>query len=99
MPNEQTVLRSYEEAYVVCRALRSHSWEVDERTKKKKGGIGFHVVVLACKRCNMGRIDTFNWSFSDLIARTYRPPAGYKLDFKPSMMNLRREMFLREGRG
>jgi hypothetical protein len=92
-----TTLKTYNEEYLTCRMLRSHNWIIDERTKKRKGGIGTRVLVLGCARCNMTRIDSFNYA-GMLLTRSYRQPEGYKLDFKPTLMNLRREFFLRDDR-
>lgn len=84
-------LKGYNENYTLCRAI-GHAWMIDERTKKRKGGIGTYVVIFGCGRCNMTRIDSYNYK-GELLTRTYRQPEDYKLSFKPSMVDLRKMLF------
>jgi hypothetical protein len=99
MPSEESQLRSYAEPYLVCRALRSHAWIIDERTKKRasKSNVGSYVLVLGCGRCNMVRIDSRSYRGA-LLARSYRAPDGYALDFTPTAEQMIRELFLRDER-
>lgn len=88
-----TNLKGYNEQYLLCRTL-GHAWMVDERTKKKTKGIGSHVIVLGCGRCNMTRIDSYSYR-GELITRAYRQPEGFKLNFKPSLVDLRKTLFIK----
>lgn len=90
-----TELHDYKDAYLQCRDL-GHSWREDETTKKRQGGIGSIVRVLACGRCPMVRLDSYSFR-GELITRSYRQPAGYHLEFRPLATEVRREWFKRQG--
>lgn len=86
-------LVAYGEAYLMCRDL-GHAWKEDE-TKvegRKKGQVGTVGRVLGCLRCNMVRIDSFNYR-GELLNRQYRQPAGYQLAFRPLSSEIREQRF------
>lgn len=91
MPTVDTTLRTYADAYLMCRDL-GHAWAENEAVKQRQDGVHAIARVLNCTRCTMARLDRFTFR-GELLSRQYRQPKGYHLEFRPLSEEVRKARF------